>query len=87
MFDDGAGEACGGGPETQRSLPWCHCPRGKRERIARGWIHLPTITIGIDVGLSCFQEYIEKLQSIEHNGYRGEVGVTINLEDITKIPD
>ena len=37
--------------------------------------------------LSCFQEYIEKLQSIEHNGYRGEVGVTINLEDITKIPD
>merc|ERR1711990_1151446 len=33
------------------------------------------------------EEYIEKLQSIEHNGYRGEVGVTINLEDITKIPD
>ena len=49
MIDDGAGEACGGGPETQRSLPWCHCPRGKRERIARGWFHLRTITIGIVV--------------------------------------
>ena len=27
---------------------------------------------------SRFQEYIEKLESIEHNGYHGEVGVTIS---------
>ena len=52
-----------------------------------GFTFQPSPSALFDVGLSCFQEYIEKLQSIEHNGYRGEVGVTINLEDITKIPD
>merc|ERR1712032_376171 len=33
------------------------------------------------------KEYIEKLESIEHNGYRGEVAVTIDLKERTKIPD
>jgi len=33
------------------------------------------------------KEYIEKLESIEHNGFREEVGVTIDLNERTKIPD
>merc|ERR1712130_738289 len=33
------------------------------------------------------KEYIEKLESIEHNGFREEVGVTIDLKERNKIPD
>merc|ERR1712210_350139 len=33
------------------------------------------------------KEYIEKLKSIEDNGYCGEVGLTIDLRERTKIPD
>ena len=33
------------------------------------------------------EEYIAKLRAVEDNGYRGEVSVTVDLRNISKIPD
>ena len=32
-------------------------------------------------------DYIAKLRAVEDNGYRGEVSVTVDLRNISKIPD
>ena len=33
------------------------------------------------------QDYVTKLRAVEDNGYRGEVSVTVDLRNISKIPD
>ena len=50
------------------------------------WVYKDVIVRGaVEHGLP--QDYISQLRAVEDNGYRGEVSVTVDLRNISKIPD